>query len=792
MRPLRIELEGFTAFRRRTEVSFADAELFALVGSTGAGKSSLIDAMVFALYGKVPRYQDDRAVAPVINAQSAEAKVRFDFEVEGRAYTAVRVVRRTKSGATTKEARLEQAGEVLAGDARSLDDAVAELLGLSFEQFTKTVVLPQGDFARFLHERPADRQELLVRLLDLGVYGDMASRARERARAAAERAAIVDDEIARLDADDDTPAASHRARAAALASLAEDVRGALAEIDAFEQELLAIRADGESLRATQRGLQAVAVPADVQQHATRLAEVLAIEAQAAVALDEARDEADTTAALLAGAPDEVRLRELVRAWEQLAGLTVDERAAAAEVARSHEVLTAAAAAADSAIAAAEASTAALARAQDRARAGALRHELHEGAPCPVCEQTVAVLPAPVPDRELDDARAAATSAAAGLDAARTAHDRARRAHERADDALRRVRDDLAVLQGTVADAPSAEDCEAELARVATMRAREAEARKARKAAEQAHRAALGARREIEARGVELRRDLTATRDRVASLDPPAPGGLDLLEDWSALVDWAGAQVHEVTEAIDARLRAHAEVAAARDTRRGAVRDACAALDVDGTHDRLLEHLARLAARSLADADAADGRLERLAELRARRDELRAAQRVADDLARLLGANGFQQWLLEEALDDLVAGASERMRALSSGQFTLERDGKQFAVRDHRNADDLRPVKTLSGGETFLASLSLALALADNVASLSAAGAPRLESIFLDEGFGSLDPETLDVVAGAIEELGASGRTVGVVTHIRELADRLPVRFEVRKLPEGSVVERIDR
>ena len=114
------------------------------------------------------------------------------------------------------------------------------------------------------------------------------------------------------------------------------------------------------------------------------------------------------------------------------------------------------------------------------------------------------------------------------------------------------------------------------------------------------------------------------------------------------------------------------------------------------------------------------------------------------------------------------------------------------MRDHRNADDLRSVKTLSGGETFLASLSLALALADNVAALSATGAPRLESMFLDEGFGSLDPETLDVVASAIEELGASGRMVGVVTHIRELADRLPVRYEVRKLPDGSVVERIDR
>ena len=66
-------------------------------------------------------------------------------------------------------------------------------------------------------------------------------------------------------------------------------------------------------------------------------------------------------------------------------------------------------------------------------------------------------------------------------------------------------------------------------------------------------------------------------------------------------------------------------------------------------------------------------------------------------------------------------------------------------------------------------------------SLAAGGAARLESIFLDEGFGTLDPDTLDVVAAAIEELGARGRMVGVVTHVRELAERLPVRFEVRKV-----------
>jgi exonuclease SbcC len=165
--------------------------------------------------------------------------------------------------------------------------------------------------------------------------------------------------------------------------------------------------------------------------------------------------------------------------------------------------------------------------------------------------------------------------------------------------------------------------------------------------------------------------------------------------------------------------------------------------------------------------------------------------VADSLAGLLAANRFEKWLLDEALHQLVAGASVLLDELSSGAYALAVDGRSggFGVVDHTNASQVRSARTLSGGETFLA--SLALALADQVAGLAVAGAARLEALFLDEGFGTLDPATLDVVAAALDELGARGRMVGVVTHVRELADRLPVRFEVTKVGGSSAVERVE-
>jgi exonuclease SbcC len=163
--------------------------------------------------------------------------------------------------------------------------------------------------------------------------------------------------------------------------------------------------------------------------------------------------------------------------------------------------------------------------------------------------------------------------------------------------------------------------------------------------------------------------------------------------------------------------------------------------------------------------------------------------VASMLRNLLRANQFPEWLIEEALQLLVLEASETLRKLTNDEFSLALGEQEFMVIDHANADERRSARTLSGGETFQASLALALALSDQIRSLAAEGAPMLDALFLDEGFGTLDPETLETVAATIENLGQSGRMVGIITHVRELAARVPVRFEVQKGPRTSTVER---
>ena len=167
--------------------------------------------------------------------------------------------------------------------------------------------------------------------------------------------------------------------------------------------------------------------------------------------------------------------------------------------------------------------------------------------------------------------------------------------------------------------------------------------------------------------------------------------------------------------------------------------------------------------------------------------------MATELGLLLRSSSFERWLCSEALDSLVTEASATLLELSGGQYQLDRDDRnELVVIDFEDAGARRPVHTLSGGETFQASLALALALSRQVVGLSA-GQRDLNSMFLDEGFGTLDADSLETVATTLERLAAgSDRMVGIVTHVPALADRVPVRFVVSRTGQGSTLRRDGR
>ena len=182
--------------------------------------------------------------------------------------------------------------------------------------------------------------------------------------------------------------------------------------------------------------------------------------------------------------------------------------------------------------------------------------------------------------------------------------------------------------------------------------------------------------------------------------------------------------------------------------------ATALAHAEAVRDRLAERRAEAAGKRAAQADGGGG-----------------ASRSRGCSAGCCGPTEFPRWLVASALDTLVADASAGLAELSGGQFELTHDEGEFLVVDHADADARRPVKTLSGGETFQASLALALALSAQMSTLAAEGAARLDSIFLDEGFGTLDEANLDVVAEHAGEPGRPRRPDGRRHHPRPGAGR---------------------
>ena len=189
MRPLRLELEGFGPYRERQAVDFSDVELFAITGPTGSGKSTLLDAIAFALYGQVPRV--GRQVGTLKHPAAAKAWVSLTFRVGERVYR----VERSRS-----EKRGDARVSLLEGGERLLDlptleavnRALADLVGLDYEAFTRALLLPQGEFDRFLKGEPKERRQLLLELFELSRL----ERARQKA---AERRGLLLEEKGRLE-----------------------------------------------------------------------------------------------------------------------------------------------------------------------------------------------------------------------------------------------------------------------------------------------------------------------------------------------------------------------------------------------------------------------------------------------------------------------------------------------------------------------------------------------------------------------------------------------------------------
>lgn len=899
MRPLHLTLSAFGAYAGRTELDFrkiGDRGLYLITGDTGAGKTTLFDAVAFALYGTPSGTERESSMLrSKLAAPDTPTEVELTFSNGGKVYTVRRNPEyeraKTRGTGTTKEAA---AAELTLPDGRvitrrsDVDAAIRSILALDKTQFCQIAMIAQGEFRKLLTADTKERREIFREIFKTSRYtlfqervkNDFLSLNREREEAHtaytqyaggivfpedAERppenelTAALD---ALLSADRETDATlrcdlaaaekrlENLTAAAAKAEEAEKDHAALedakrAQRDA-EKELALRQEDVRLTDARSPELAALnetlsALDAELSLHAERKEKETALTAakkRLEVAEKNAAELERECGALrdaltkhreeyhsLSSAAE--RLQRLAQEQAALESRLADIEEYESEIALLEERKTAAArASADYVSAREEAETlsaeaAALRRRFNDGQAGVFAAALRDGEPCPVCGARQHPHPAALGDAvptesEVTSAEKKAEKAQRRFNAASEASGAAKTALDAAQKAAEEKKKRLLTGETKTEIEPLKTSVAARLSDTAGRMAQE------RKNAERCALLSKTVPAEEKTLG-ETEAALTTARVNAAAAAADVRSLTAAEEALAARCRFVSAD----TAARERSLTAGkiAEITAASDAAHKAVQTAEQVLSAQNGRVSQLEGLLReytpgtlsplLEEKALAQQQRTDIS-EKLLALHARIAANEAAKKGMDVKAAELEeldrrwvwmkpladtANGalsgkervsLETYVQMTFFDRILSRANVHLMRMSGGKYDLKRretaaklnaqSGLELDVIDHYNGSE-RSVKTLSGGEMFLASLSLALGLSEEIQS--SAGGVRLETLFVDEGFGSLDEETLRQAMRALRELSEGDRLIGIISHVSELRREIDRQIVVTRTAGGA-------
>ncbi len=917
MRPLELTLSAFGPYAGKTTLDFSklgQSGLYLITGDTGAGKTTLFDAVVYALYGcSSGNDRDAKSLASKYAAEDAPSYVDFRFLCKGREYRVFRCVNKEGRQKVLIDGKNQLQEAVLfdwndkpvASKVREVTTAVEELIGLSQDQFVQIVMIAQGQFRELLTANEDVRGPILKKLFQTEKYSELQSAVGRALSDQNAACGVLRRDLGHIvasvvpeDGETFSPEAAEARSEEFLGKLemlaAADekrLKTAQNEKDELSKTLSALQKQKGSdetllkqageLTGVLAGLEAAAktfetsrtgYEAENSEERTKLREDLsrqiAIETEQKAeyetlekkrgALDaflkdlgEKRARLERESALLKtetekqtaleeerkglrDAPKEQAEWEHARKdaaerGERLAALlrSLDAHAAGTEKLKNLQELFAGK---KQAYDKAEETRKVLESQYLNAQAGLLAASLEQGEPCPVCGSTdhphCAVLPENTPEKaDVDRAKAKEEAARKEAETASTAAAEQRSALEQQEKQLRKDCEALGVSFG---DAPRAAVSE----KLDENRALQME---------------------LKTRGETLKKQV----ERLAALNEELPKLQKANTDREKTVhelntSIAGLSGQETTlrteleeaqkklpyESLRKAEEALRTMAAQQSAMGKALEEARRAFEAAKENKLKLEARQKTLQEALEgfDKEAAENRARQLAELEQQEKVLgqkvtdltgvrntntkawRDAKKVLDELA---GALEKLRWLSElDAVfngkltaegklkletyvqtiyfDQVLRLANRRLYTMSGGQYELVRQAEatdkrssyalNLDVIDHYGDVSRRSVKTLSGGESFLASLALALGLSDLIQER--AGGVQLDTLFVDEGFGSLDTESLEKALQTLEELGAENRLVGIISHVEDLEQRIDKKIEVQKLPAGGSTAKI--
>ena len=899
MRPLYLTLSAFGAYAGKTELDLrqlGERGLYLITGDTGAGKTTIFDAIAFALFGKPSGGKGGRDVSMFRSKYASPetpTEVELTFSNRGKTYKIRRnpTYERTKlrgSGTTEKKADAELTmpdGKIITGT-KEVDEKIRDILGVDKDQFCQIAMIAQGEFRELLLADTDTRRKIFQKIFNTNLYSLFQKQVKEAffaiGRELKEAENSVKQYAAGIILPEDTDLPPENELSEFLAGLLKADR---AQDDAWEKELAGIEKKIDTLTAD-----AVKAEADEENRSElRKAKLSLAEAEEAVsesgsalekekarepelmklaeefkALEDERkthdelkdmeikaaaakktaDDAAARLSRLEASRGELRDRlsrereeyhALAASAENLAKLRQEKATLSQyldDLRKYETALQTLAKCKDAADTARDAYTSARseeerlsAEAQELRRrfndeqAGVLASTLHEGEPCPVCGALTHPHPAQcspgAPDEnQVKDAEKKAKAAQKRVNQASEASGIAKNAYETAQDAEAEQRQKLFGEKEKI-------DLESEK-KAAVRRCAEKDGEIRNESENAARFESLGRKipeeeknlAEMDAPITEAQKTAADTQSALTSLRQTADKlRTGLKYESAAEVEKEKGQVlARQSEMERARKRAEEALGAAKE-RRSAEQGKVEKLEelvsdapfVDLTV--LAEEKARLTQRKenitnsrraldrriTANESAKKGIDKKAGERRALEERWTWMKPLSET------ANGglrdhisLETYVQMTYFDRILARANAHLMQMSGGKYDLKRregaakfgaqTGLELDVIDHYNGSE-RSVKTLSGGETFLASLSLALGLSEEIQS--SAGGVQMDTLFVDEGFGSLDEETLRQAMRALRELSEGDRLIGIISHVSELRREIDRQIVVTRSPDGA-------
>lgn len=889
MKPVKLEFSGINSFSEHTIIDFdalSAGGIFGIFGETGSGKSTILDAINFALYGDVERSSEK---TDIINYRSAAAYVKFTFYVlsegKNKLYTVTRTLKKDKNG-THKAELYEKCDDkelCIADKAKAVGEKITEILGVNADDFRKCIALPQGEFSQFVKSTTADRIKLIERLFSLGKYGE---RLKEKLAARqSETENRFQNVSGRLVGFADVSEERIKELGEELAGLEKTFTDVNARLEKYRKEYERVKKlneKREELKGAERALEAARTKKPEMEKLRERIGAIPVCRDIVRLSDTAQD---TLTKLNKTGADAAALEKSLKACEseterlakELEEGNFDEKLQNCSVADMQN-----------AMAGSKPEQLKEMKSELEARRSEYR-KLEEEKKRYLSELETAEKRAEKLDNEIKESGSGDLADAFG-DSFRGALLKGEYAYSL--DWFARFNgdvdgyDDGSPLYGFVKGevGKKISEYKTRLSDVRDFDITEAESRLAKIKADAERQRQLGdalvkARENVQ----KIKAALAVTENR---LDAALSGGKEIKARIDAtvkeLTELFGAKytdIDELKKRNDAeleRLTAQKKGLAARlDAARekltntkidleklGALTnslrdryaetqksletlfDGCFAksadecrvflgeyADADSATGAIAEFDAEYAALSakvaeLSKVDGIDGadaeRLseaeknklsaesetkkltgdiavcragidtlnQRLGEKKGVEKELAGIKAERDNLARLrevTKSNRFLEYIATEYLTDIAALASKTLLTLTDGRYYLVYDAANFRVSDNYDGGNLRGVNTLSGGETFLVSLSLALALSQTICAKSD---KTIEFFFLDEGFGTLDSNLVETVMTALEKLKSSRFTIGVISHVEELKQRIENKITVIKATEdhGSSVK----